>query len=55
VERGCRNVGGTSGQVVGTSRPKIGSVTLATPSRSPFSAARTIARVWLMFIRSPVP
>ena len=37
------------------STPKIGSVTVSTSSSSPLSAARTMLRVSLMFIRSPTP
>ena len=35
--------------------PKRGSTTVGTSLSWPLRAARTIARVWLMFIRSPVP
>ena len=45
----------TFGHVVGTSKPKTGSTRIATPTACPSSAARTIDRVWAMFIRSPVP
>jgi len=40
---------------VGTSKPKIGSRRVGTSSSAPLSAARTIWRVHVMFIRSPTP
>ena len=51
VDRGSRNDAGTSGQLSGTMTPKLGSVRISTASSEPSTAARTIARVWAMFIR----
>src|SRR5450755_2419651 len=45
VSRGTRILPGTSGQLVGTCRPKTGSVTSSAWSIPPLIAARTIARV----------
>ena len=55
VARGSRTSDGTPGTDAGTSTLKIGSVRVGTPSSRPLRAARTIRRVWSMFIRSPVP
>ena len=46
---------GTSGQVIGTSNPKTGSLLNLTLSSFPLSAALSNARVYLMEIRFPTP
>src|SRR5512140_3376108 len=55
VDLGSRTSGGTPGQLVGTRSPKIGSTFIPTPSSFPESAARSIALVWPISIRCPVP
>ena len=55
VARGSRKRAGTSGHSSGTSKPKVGSVLVGTDPSRPSRAARTIDRVWAMFIRSPLP
>lgn len=47
--------GGTSGTAVGTSKPNTGSFRKVAPSSAPASAARTIERVCVSFIREPAP
>ena len=46
---------GTSGQAVGTCRPKNGSCRVGASARSPESAARTSARVSPIGMRAPTP
>ncbi len=46
---------GTSGQALGTCMPMCGSVDEETEASVPSSAARTIARVWRIDMRSTTP
>ena len=55
VLRGIRTSSGTPGTLTGTATRKIGSMTVSTPSSSSLIAARTMFRVWAMFIRWPTP
>src|SRR4029077_1411085 len=55
VARGCRTSDGTSGQLAGMARLKIGSFAYATWSSAPDKAARIIDLVNAIFIRLPSP
>src|SRR5688500_3479271 len=55
VLRGSSTLSGTPGQVVGTSRLKIGCCLYATLSSCPVSAAVIIPRVCAIFMRLPTP
>ena len=53
--RGLRTSAGTSGTAEGTWMPKIGSRRVGTSRSRPSTTARTIARVWAMEMRWPMP
>src|SRR5690606_12154419 len=55
VLRGRRISDGTSGQLVGTCRPKIGSSTVSAVASEPLWIASMIARVYFSLMREPVP